>query len=176
MNPNLAKALATIEKSLSNIDWDESFYHKRLPEFETFDEIRIVMEPRWKTSGLSGDEWRFSASIQYYFKGQICMTKGARDIESAHLLIGNYTYGGYEGIPEKVLEMEKEYCDNIGCREKAENWFALRRQTADNGAWLEQETSFVYYRKFCQKHSHRGDCSREDNDKNYVSITKISHD
>lgn len=51
-------------------------YFKRLRNDEWFDEIklvrvsgkpilRLVVIPRYKTSGLSGDEWRISAQIQY---------------------------------------------------------------------------------------------------------------
>jgi hypothetical protein len=53
---NLQRALEGLAKNLSNIDWDESFYLRRLPEFETYDDIRLTMTPRWKDSYMSGSE------------------------------------------------------------------------------------------------------------------------
>lgn len=38
------------------------------PDAQAFDEVRIVTVPRYKQSGLSGDEWRISAAIRLYRK------------------------------------------------------------------------------------------------------------
>jgi hypothetical protein len=40
------------------------------PDAQAFDEVRIKTVPRYKTSGLSGDEWRISATIQLMLSGQ----------------------------------------------------------------------------------------------------------
>gem|GEM_PF-6705725 len=47
------------------------------PDAQAFDEIRIVTVPRYKTSGLSGDEWRISAMIQFFAKVNWYMRKDA---------------------------------------------------------------------------------------------------
>ena len=36
-------------------------HFERHPDDEWYDEVRIVTVPRYKTSGLSGDEWRFTS-------------------------------------------------------------------------------------------------------------------
>ncbi len=177
MNEKVAKAVEAIRKGLANIDWDESFFHKRLAEFETYDEIRMVTVERWKSSGLSGDEWRYTVHVEFYFKGLLVETQYASNINNAIMLVGHYKLVGkdpYAGIPTAILDLEKVSCDQVHCPEKATKWFALKRQTSDRGEWLDMtDSTFVYYRKFCDKHSNRGDCSREDNDENYVAITKI---
>lgn len=173
---DVSKIISTLQGLVEKIDWDESFYHKRLPEWETYDEITMGVEERWKTSGLSGDEWRYSVSINFLFKGILIKSEYARDINAAIKLLGWYHIGGkdeFKGIPDAVLEKEKTACDNIGCAADATKWFALRRETSDRGEWLEPSGTMVMYRQFCEKHQHRGNCSREDNDKNYVLITRI---
>lgn len=40
------------------------------PDAQACDEIRIYTVPRYKTSGLSGDEWRISAVTEFYRKGR----------------------------------------------------------------------------------------------------------
>ena len=173
---DLSKLIESLQTILTGIDWDESFYHKRLPEWETYDAIVMGIVPRWKESGLSGDEWRYGVNISFMFKGLTIKTEYARDMNAAVMLLGWYKIAGkdeFKGIPDEILAKEKIACDNIGCPADATQWFALRRQTSDRGEWLEREENFVYYRQFCDAHAHRGDCSREDNDENYVAITKI---
>ena len=34
------------------------------PDAQAFDAVRITTVPRYKTSGLSGDEWRISAHVE----------------------------------------------------------------------------------------------------------------
>lgn len=47
----------------------------------------------------------------------------------------------------------------------------LKRQTAADGSWLSDESCpFAEYRLFCDEHSTRGDCSREDCDENYSDV------
>lgn len=40
---------------------EKAMHYKRHPDFETYDRITIDTVERYKTSGLSGDEWRFSS-------------------------------------------------------------------------------------------------------------------
>ncbi len=40
------------------------------PDAQAFDEVRIRTVPRWKESGLSGDEWRISATVEFWRKGK----------------------------------------------------------------------------------------------------------
>lgn len=49
----------------------DTVFHKRLSDDHWWDEVRIVTIPRYKMSGLSGDEWRVSARLQILRKGVI---------------------------------------------------------------------------------------------------------
>jgi len=51
------------------------------PDAQAFDEVRIVTVPRYKTSGMSGDEWRISATIQFMRKGRIVHERGISSVE-----------------------------------------------------------------------------------------------
>ena len=54
------------------------------PDAQAFDEIRIITVPRYKTSGMSGDEWRISARIEFMRNGQVVNTEGGiRNVETA---------------------------------------------------------------------------------------------
>lgn len=45
--------------------------YKRHEDDDWIDEVRITTVPRYKTSGMSGDEWRFSACVQLWRKGHL---------------------------------------------------------------------------------------------------------
>ena len=62
--------------------------HRSLPKDDTYDEIRMKIVPRYKTSGLSGDEWRTSVRIDFYFKGEIIKTTSTSNMQYAMLFLG----------------------------------------------------------------------------------------
>ena len=49
----------------------DKIHTKIPPDRQAFDEIRIKTEPRYKQSGLSGDEWRISGKIEFMYKGEV---------------------------------------------------------------------------------------------------------
>lgn len=143
-------------------------FHRRLPDWEAFDEIKMRVIPRYKTSGLSGDEWRQHVEIEFFHKGQVVYSAGSSTMEAAILLLGSHFIQQQEPIPTRVLEVERETCDQPSCREKPVGRYLLKKLTASTGEWLDMnEQSLHYYRQFCTKHARRGDCSREDCDANY---------
>lgn len=90
-------------------------FHRRLPEFESFDRIELRVIPRFKTSGLSGDEWRTSVAISFWFKGAVVFEAFARDMSTAIMLIPHFWIQQQEPIPEHVISREKRTCDQPGC-------------------------------------------------------------
>lgn len=145
-------------------------HHRRLPKFESFDEVRLRVVPRFKTSGLSGDEWRTSVLVEFSFKGEVVHSFGARDMASAILLLGQKWIEAQEPIPNRVIEVERERCDQPGCPDFATVQMEVVRLAADDGSWLDaKERHGTPYRQFCDRHANRGDCSREDRDENYVN-------
>ncbi len=136
------------------------------PDAQAFDEIRIVTVPRFKESGLSGDEWRIHAEAQFYRKGKLIFSEGCRNVQTACGLL----YGWYVG----AVDDAKGYfagdgitCDQEGCHEPA--LYRYRRVRAYCQEGHESNPSDVsLYRHFCETHKTRGDCALDDADRNYV--------
>lgn len=134
------------------------------PDAQAFDEIRIVTVPRYKESGLSGDEWRISAEIQFWRKGKHITSDHYRDIETAcgflyaslHQAISNGKafFAGEDGT-----------CDQEGCAEPATVTYRLKKQYCRDGHGTEPHRPT--YRKFCARHKTRGNSALDDCDSNY---------
>lgn len=149
----------------------DGIHHRRHRKWEAFDRIELDVVPRFKTSGMSGDEWRTSVRIRFSFKGEVVHEVATRDMETAILLLGHEWTVNQEPIPEAVIEREKGLCDQPGCRDWAVVRFKVGRLTSDRGDYLDpKDTSLAYYRQFCSEHRHRGDCDREDCDANYTVL------
>lgn len=135
------------------------------PNAQAFDEVRITTIPRFKESGLSGDEWRISATIQLLRKGRVIAERGFRNIETAcaHLPAfhgeaidsGNAMFGG-----------EADFCDQEGCSDPATVTYRKKADYCREGHKTEI-ASGIRIRKFCDRHKHRGDCGLDDADANY---------
>lgn len=150
-------------------------FHERSRDFESFDRITLEVVPRYKTSGLSGDEWRQHVQVQFWFKGQVVHETGFRDMEAALMLTPAEWIRAQEPIPEQVIKLERDACDQPSCTEKAVGRFALKRRTDRQGNFLdEKDQHFGAYRQFCKKHLRRGDCSREDSDENYEPLDAVT--
>lgn len=150
-------------------------WHDRLPEFDMIDRIEIDIVPRYKTSGLSGDEWRQSVCITAYFKGLAVFTEGVRDIEVACGMLYSFRCKASDsGIPEEVLTHERKCCDQPSCTNKATNWYLLKKIHSQGNhieaPAMERSNGRGYYRKFCNRHAERGDCCLNDTDRNYVPV------
>lgn len=138
------------------------------PDAQGFDEVRIVTVPRWKTSGLSGDEWRISASIQLYRKGKLIHERGVHNVEMG-CIFAAVTY--YEALDNGMAYFAGDgiHCDQEGCNAAAEVRYQLLKTFCREG-----HPSDPYgptYRHFCERHKTRGDCGLEDADVNYRDVT-----
>ena len=149
-------------------------WHKRLHYFEAFDTISLVVVPRFKTSGLSGDEWRQSVVAVYYFKGKLVHQASYRDMQNALMYLPHDWLEAQMPIPKEVLILEETTCDQPSCPNKAVGRLKLKRETDSHGNWLVSEGEADQYRKFCLVHIERGDCSREDADENYIPLDRVS--
>lgn len=171
---NQDPVIAGIAKALSGVG--ESLKHPSKPrralkpDAQAFDEIRIVTVPRFKQSGLSGDEWRISASIQFYRKGKLIMESGCSDIEHAAYLVGaRYMEAVDHG--NGYFAGEGDICDQEGCSAKATVALRVKKEySRDNPHEWNKEHDEVVYRCFCDKHKRRGDQSFDDSDANYEKI------
>jgi hypothetical protein len=134
------------------------------PDAQGFDEVRIITVPRFKESGLSGDEWRISASIQVFRKGNLIHEQDYRNVETAAAylpaLLGTLNDDG-----KAFYAGEGDVCDQEGCCAPATVTYKLKAQYCRDGH--KSELFGPTIRKFCERHKHRGDCGLEDSDDNY---------
>jgi len=144
------------------------------PDWEGYDEITIKVVPRYKTSGLSGDEWRIHAVLTVKRKGEVVLERPFHDIERAMKylpwvveveMVENGTHKrGLFG------HYEDEYAQP-GCAEKPVNHYRLKKLYTKRGEGPLPDSDFTEYRRaFCARHSTRGDCGLEDADSNYELI------
>ena len=136
------------------------------PDAQGFDEIRIITVPRYKESEISGDEWRISASIQLWRKGQMVHEDGSRNVETACMMVG--------AVYLRALDDAKGYfagdgvtCDQEGCSAQATVRYLKKLNYSRDG--VSSEPTRPTYRHFCSRHSTRGDCGMDDADRNYTS-------
>lgn len=140
------------------------------PDAQAFDEVRIVTVPRYKTSGLSGDEWRISASMQFFRKGKMVHEKSVRDVKVACAMVAAEYYHAIDD-GKGFYAGEESKCDQEGCSEEATVTYMVKEEFAkeDPHQW-HRPPIFKTYRRFCAKHSRRGDYGFDDSDANYKLI------
>lgn len=138
------------------------------PDAQGFDEIRITTVPRYKTSGLSGDEWRISAKTEFLRKGKVVyetywgnVQNAANGLGADLMRAGDDGRGFYGGGGDT--------CDQEGCAEKATAVFRLKQLYCREGHATPPMTPT--HRQFCLAHMKRGDCGLEDSDQNYELVS-----
>jgi hypothetical protein len=135
------------------------------PNAQAFDEVEIVTVPRYKQSGLSGDEWRISALVQFRRKGKVIFEKGYRDVMTAcGCAYADYVHGIDDGMAF-FGGNEDGKCDQEGCSEPATVRYRLKTLYSSEG--YKCEPGRPTFRTFCDLHKKRGDCGLEDADDNY---------
>ena len=202
---------------------EEHWWDMMLFQFEGSDfSASIKIHERWKESGLSGDEWRFSYIYEFEaFGDQICaascnfpqyailsfltlfskpslktlilnhpemmrgctvqvsfinrgvpmLTKSFSTFLDCLLCIGKVEAVALEDHP-KIHDLHKSIlarrCSQPGCPRVGVNPVRILKQYDRYGV-LESNPLFpVMGRQFCSEHLHRGDCSLEDCDDNYL--------
>lgn len=153
----------------------DNFHHHRFPDHEIFDKIALETRIRYKTSDLSGDEWRTSAVVSLTYKGRLVAENAYRDMETAMKLLPSFLTKVCEsGDYDHRYHETSNLCDQIGCAEPAVSIYRLKQLFDSSGHRLDMgdyPTDWVWYRQFCQRHLQRGDCSREDSDDNYTVVS-----
>lgn len=142
------------------------------PDAQAFDEIRITTVPRYKTSGLSGDEWRISSKVQFLRKGIVRHEEFYRDVDTAaKYLTHELSKAQDEG--KAYFAGEEDFCDQEGCSDKATVTYKIKQKycCGPGGCGQKKEMYQQDIRMFCQRHSKRGDCGLEDADENYELVS-----
>lgn len=145
------------------------------PDAQAFDEIRIVTVPRYKTSGLSGDEWRISARTEFWRKGHKVHEVYHGNIEKACILLGHDLWQAQDAGLAFFGGGEHGACDQEGCTSPATVFYKLKKEFSREGY---EHNPYEFdqrplTRGFCERHSTRGDCGLEDSDGNYERLEGI---
>lgn len=159
---------------------DKRLHHKRHRDSGWYDRVELDIVPRYKTSGLSGDEWRTSVRARWYFKGLLVGEEFfGRDIDRALSYLPHViAVASDNGASSEWLAHEKKKCDQPGCSDDAVARFKIKRHTSECGEYLHpDETQYSdSFRQFCKQHLRRGDCGREDADDNYERLDGLGPD
>jgi len=143
----------------------------RLPNDEIIDEINIKIVPRFKSSGLSGEEWRTSAKIELKRKGKIIYQRGYLNIKSALTFLPVLLIQGFEeGLFELPSTGKDGLCMQPGCAQKATTTMIMKHRYHDgyqlpDESWRSEEMDT---RVFCDEHAYRGDSDFNDCHENYI--------
>lgn len=142
------------------------------PDAQGFDEIKLVTRPRYKTSGLSGSEWRISVHVEFWRKGKkIHEDFCGHDMEKAVCLLSQRYFVAHDEGKMFFGGGEDGKCDQEGCAELANVFYRMKTEKCNHYGHdpilLDDE---VVVRQFCERHSVRGDSDFEDQDSNYELI------
>lgn len=146
--------------------------YKRHDDDEWYDEIRISVVPRYKTSGLSGDEWRVSAKIEIFRKGVLLKERGFSKLHyAADFLPAVLHEMADEGFAGSHDQFER-LCFQAGCKEEGVVEYRLKDEfyPTYGDKMPKREWRQDVRRRFCEKHAQRGDAGLEDADSNYEMI------
>jgi len=152
---------------LGNLSRPMRWFHR---DRQTYDAITIETVPRFKESGLSGDEWRFSALVKFWQKGNVVATKSCGDVAAACKYLSYWHDTVWEEARGKPTFDRSLYCDQEGCNEKHTVTYLLKAEYSREG--YAGPSSISKYVCFCDRHKTRGDCGLEDADRNYEIVER----
>lgn len=148
---------------------DKHFTRALKPDAQAFDEVRITTVPRFKQSGLSGDEWRISALTQFMRKGKVVHETGARNIETAVRLL-DYHFLEACDHAKGYFAGEGDICDQEGCSNIATIMLEQIKEGCGRCGTMREPQYHRPFRKFCDEHKYRGTSSLDDMDEHYKQM------
>lgn len=145
------------------------------PDAQAFDEIRLKTVPRFKTSGLSGDEWRYSCKIEFWRKGKIEHVEVVGDIKTGCGMLYAKYIEAIEVHGKGYFAGDGITCDQEGCSNPAKYMFKVKKEYCVGRGNCGAEKSQYYdtHRCFCEEHKRRGDADLEDRDDNYELVKTL---
>lgn len=153
---------------------------KRHPDDEIIDDVRLRVVEREKKSDYSGDEWRFSYVTELRRKETLLYSRSYHTLADAvaHLpwLLRTWAELPDEEIPAWLerIDHDHETCHQPGCAKQATTFYRLKREYSEHGDLIDKSErsscDSMPIRGFCKGHRKRGDCGREDSDRNYDEV------
>lgn len=141
------------------------------PDAQPFDEIRISTVPRYKMSGISGDEWRISAKVEFLRKGVVRHETSFSNVGMAARLLDHALIEAMD-CGHAYYAGEGDTCDQEGCSAQATVTYRRKEEFSemDPHEWHRPAPEYSSIRRFCQRHARRGDAAFDDCDENYELI------
>lgn len=153
----------------------------RHPRDPFIDGAHIQIMERYKTSGLSGDEWRFSYKVILLRKGMMVASTTVNSMEYATALLACAVQLGWpeldsdpqwqtipwEDVPDAGI------CCQPGCLNKSTRTYVMKKLYDRQCAFEkpnESMSGWIEAREFCDDHGRRGDGGLDDADHNYVCV------
>ena len=157
-----------------NVPWGDRPFYDRHRDDDFIDAVEVVTVPRYKTSGLSGDEWRFGVRIRLYRKGVVLYERGVGNIRYAGIAVAEMLNGDRENymVPDfaaRLKALDETKCANPGCTNDFVSEYRLKMEYSREG--FKQAPYGDKRIRFCQKHLKRGDCGLQDADVNYEVVS-----
>ncbi len=147
-------------------------HFKLHPDDEGVDHIEIDVVPRYKTSGLSGDEWRVSARLRMYRKGTLVGEQVLTSMEAMANALPWFWLTKSDWCEGPLYDGERGgRCQQAGCKAQATVLYQLKQEWSARGEGpLPPSPLGPSRRQFCAAHAVRGDAALEDADDNYELI------
>lgn len=131
---------------------------------EYYDGVILQILPRFKTSELSGDEWRVSCRITFMHKGMGVHVETFGDLRTAIAFLPSLLISSRES--SKLPDTRLVRCSQPGCPNAPVAIYRLKMEYSPNGSMNMLPTDELI-RVFCSRHLDRGDCGLEDSNANY---------
>jgi hypothetical protein len=155
--------------------------HALPPSYQAYDEVRIETLPRFKSSALSGSEWRIAARTRLLYKGTVeYETYHANVDEAARELVVTLCNAAVARMNVRAPQLHAAtdsardpYCDQEGCAERATTAFRVlssRCTACGSNAGALHATGPYGCRYFCARHSTRGEGYLDDTAANYELV------
>jgi hypothetical protein len=176
VEPGVALVMKAVREGVEQFKRPEE---RRAPRVnrQRFDEVTIRTVPRYKTSSLSGNEWRFSAECEIKYKGRMIW-------EGSHSSVPEMLDEASRVVYSQDFQMADvpdtmDLCDQEGCSEPWVNVYELKKEYCSHCGHGSDAKSELFptplVRKFCERHSQRGDCALEDSQSNYLVVTSSTN-
>jgi len=145
----------------------------RLGDYQEFDRVSIVTVPRFKSSPVSGSEWRTCARIDLFYKDALEYSESFASVADAlaHLPVTLYNARNARMRPGANFHAKhpEQRCDQEGCAEVATVKYRVlvercRECTKPKDMMFDTRTPV---RHFCARHSERGEGYYDDSSANY---------
>lgn len=160
---------------MNEVNGQKVHFHRHEDD-DWFDEISIKCIERYKTSGLSGDEWRFSYGAEFKRKGIVLHSHGWHGLDDAIMGLGGARHKASDSPMGKTWEDTTktdidEWCFQPGCTNKWTTLYRMKKRFVQGYEIPEdrrmQDSLGIDVIGFCEDHLTRGDCGLNDSDMNY---------